>query len=223
MHEIYRNQASLNKSIGVLLIAASVAALLVVMHHPIHGGEDFVELSEEIQEHWVFNAIIHIVMVAIVMGFLLGASYIPKTIGHDRLCVRAGAIIYAFGGLGMIFAASISGLSIAIATQSLDSTSEVSLLIAEAGFQTLMTLNETAALGGMVAMSLGVLFWSISMFQQGSRWPVAGFVGIFSGVLGVVGVFGGHLGASVHGMIIFASLQSLWNITVGIHFVRGRA
>ncbi len=211
---------------GILLVVASLISVVGILHHPTadglqHEHEMFGDAAHATRFMHHLNALVHGTLVVVIATFVLSTSYLASLMGSSRLCVRAGTITYVFGGLCMIVAATIDGFVYWGVVEELSDAGNDDF--AHAIGHVLLDILRVMALMGVLSMSLGILFWSVSMLRQTTPMRMTAAIGMVVAVIGMGGVASGNLEATHSGMIAFVAMQTLWNTAVAIRLIRSSA
>lgn len=136
--------------------------------------------------------------------------------GLRRPLVRAGLIAYAVGTLAMLGAATISGfLIVEVAshlwhdTPASQATSKQVMMLCHAG-------NQVLARVGVVALSAGILAWSIDLLRSDGLAVKVGVIGCVVGVIPPLAFLLGVRGMEVFNMSVVVVLQACWSIGMGV-------
>jgi hypothetical protein len=142
--------------------------------------------------------------------------------GVERPLVRAGLVFYGAGVMAMIGAAAVAGFMTAKAPALAARSADTDLHLAALLINFTGLMNETMANLGMVAMSAGILAWSIGLLHS-AGWPRAvGIIGVLVGVGPAVALIAGGLNLNVVGMMLVILGQAVWNVGIGVLLIRGR-
>lgn len=205
---------------GRLLIAVSILEVLAMAHHPSVAAHDVAGAVQEIGRLSALTGAVHGALIALMLVSFYCLTEFCLQRGMRRPLVRAGLIAYAAGVIAMIGAATISGFVITdLASHLIDTTPTDQQLSAQ-----LLTLchvlNQTMARIGVIAMSVGIAFWSIGLLHDRgfARW--IGALGCVIGLLPIAGLALGVLHLDVHGMGAVVLLQAIWSIGLGVLIYR---
>lgn len=158
-----------NRTAGVLILGATLAAVFLVLHHPtsLDGTPDRLLLAD-----WS-NTLVHGGMIAVLCVLNLGVSWLPDLVGERHVSVRAGRMAFAGGMAAFVGAALINGFaSLGLVAGGGDS----STLALQMGVLT--ALNRALANLGMVLAAAAMAFWAIRMLRLDLTLKIAGGLGV---------------------------------------------
>jgi hypothetical protein len=140
--------------------------------------------------------------------------------GALRPRIRFALLTYGVGVLAMVGAASISGFVIPRMAMLAVPTSDVDLSITGQLFVLCAVLNRTMASLGALAMSVGIVSWSLDLVRGAVFERVVGIFGILTGVAIVVALPTGVLSLNVVGMFWVVVGQAVWGVGAGVVLYR---
>jgi hypothetical protein len=205
---------------GFILMAASLLEVLGMAHHPSVQTSDISQAIEQIARYSTLAAVVHGVLITLML--LIAYGFVDFTIrrGLGRPLIRAGAIGYGCGVVAMIGAALVSGYIITGLASLMPHATEVDLQINRQLLLLCRVLNQSCANFAVVAMSAGIVCWSLDLCRDsGSRRAV----GVFGCLVGLVPAFAlmfGEIHLDVHGMLWVVVAQAAWNVAVAVLMVR---
>ncbi len=204
---------------GILLIAGSLAGMLVMALHPT--SHDLLT-AQEFARPARLNMIVHGLAIASVPVLFLGLLAVSRRLGWSDLTVAA-SVAYGFGGVAVLVAAVASGfVATGVFERMLEAEGETRALYhALAGYTGL--INQGFAKVSVVATSSAILLWSWAILQSHRLPRAAGVAGALIGGLVVLAVLSGHLRLGLHGFGLVVVAQSVWMIWLGVVLLRGRA
>lgn len=201
---------------GILLIAGSLAGMVVMVLHPtahhLIAGE-----GGEPQAH--LNVMVHGLAIASMPVLFMGLLGLARRLGFTDLTLAA-LVAFGFGAVAVMSAAVASGF---VATPLVPK-----LLAAEGGSRDIYhalldytgLINQGFARVYVVAASAAILLWSAGILR-GRRMPRAvGIVGALLGTAILIAVISGHLRLDVHGFGAVTFAQSGWMIWIGVLLCR---
>lgn len=201
---------------GTLLIAAAVAGMLVMLHHPV--GHDLVE-SGGFERMAALNRFLHGLAIASVPMTFLGLMGLWRRLAPSDLATAA-LVMWGFGGLAIVIAAAASGF---VATDTMQWRNE-----AAAGSKEMYhalgdythSLNQAFAKVNVVASSASLLLWALAIETTKRFNRAAGLFGLVVGGTLLVAFFGGRLKLNLVGFGIVVFAQSAWLIWVAVLLLR---
>jgi hypothetical protein len=215
-------QQASNRSITapVILLAASLLEVLGMLHHPTAHSANVAQVVEQIASFSSVSAVVHGSLIALMLLTVFGFVDFVLRVGLERPLIRAGLIAYASGVLVMIGAALVSGFIVTNLASLLPHQTPVDLQINAQLLILCRVLNQSCANLAVVAMSAGIVCWSLELGRN-KGWSRG--VGIFGCVVGLVpalALLSGQLHLDVHGMTQVAVAQAAWNIAVAVWMLR---
>jgi hypothetical protein len=209
------------RTAGIILVAASLLAILMMAHHPTAGTHDGAGLAAEIADKAQLSRFVHGVLIALIALQLFAFTIFCKRLGADRILVTAGLVGYAIGTGAMIGAALISGFVVSDLAAHYASLPGAEQTVFIDLARVCMTGNQALARLGVVAASAGIVLWSIVLVaSRRSAW--LGFVGIIAGVAPAMALLFGALHLDVQGMTLVVVCQAIWNVAVGAQLIRAK-
>jgi hypothetical protein len=204
---------------GLMLIAGSVAFLLVMGLHPT--GHDIMEQGGSTGAAHR-SVLVHGLALAAAPVLFLGLLGFSRRLGFDHL-TTAALVIYGFGVVAVMQAAVASGF---VATPLILRMSDAQGTVRDALHAmmayTHMT-NQAFAMIHEVAFAAAILLWSAALLRSRDRLPmplVTGIGGLAVGAGVLASLLSGRLHLDVRGMLILTFAKSLWMIWIGILLLR---
>ena len=208
------------RSSGALICIGAVLSVLLMMRHPSIQTHTVAEAIEQMQAKAALNSFVHggllIVLAAIFVGYLGFAD----RLGWQKLGVRAGAVFYACGVGCMIGAALINGFIVTALASDYTGQPDAVLEALKPIFVLCHSANLALAQAGTIAISIGILAWSIELLGRGKAARIIGVLGCLCGALPIAGLLSSHLRLNVHGMGLVIMAQAVWNLCVGVWLMR---
>ena len=205
---------------GSTLIAAALLEVVAMGHHPTVTTPDILEAVRQIARSSALAGVVHGVLMALMLIIVYGLSEFASRRGAMRPAIRAGIIAYLAGVFAMLGAAMVSGfivpglMALSAHNSPTDLAVNVQLLIL------CRVLNQSCANFGAVAMSAGIIFWSIDLLRRDAGWRRGiGIAGIMVGLLPAAALVLGALHLNLQGMSAVVMLQSLWCCGIGVVFM----
>lgn len=204
---------------GLLLIASSMLAPLIMVFHPTARGPDVATRLVSLSEISSLSRHVHLAMIVCVIGLWLSLAYVARRLpgsGWIWTAVR----LYALGALAMLGAALISGFLIgeylgrALPLMQSPEDALPSVLLA-------FSANQILAGVGTLLMSAGIALWSVAMVRERSWLAAAcGYYGLLAGIGCLTAYATGLISLDVAGMTAVVLAQSLWSSLLGLWVVR---
>jgi hypothetical protein len=206
---------------GVILLAVTLLAVVFMAHHPTAGpSPDIGHAIDRVSGLAAASAIVHGALIAamLVAGYCL--SVFASWRGLDRPFVRAGAIAYATGVVVMIGAALVSGFVVTDVASSMPRDNAIDLQVTRQLLTLCGILNQACANCAAVAMSAGILLWSIDLLRDRGVARAIGALGVGVGVIPIVALPIGAVRLDVRGMMLVVLLQGVWQLVVATWMMR---
>ncbi len=197
-----------------LIIGASMYVVVMVFH-PSH-------IASPVVGHLTLNALVHGLALVMVPIMAFGAFSLSRVLDARRPLPAVGLAFYSFGLMGVLIAATMSGLvmpEIIGAAHAPDADPSVS-------FQQIAMfsgwINQGFAHVHVAFMSLAIVFWSLAWTETLRFRRTLRTLGMICG-LGILGwqIFG-NLTLDVHGMGVVVFAQSGWTILAGLSLWAGK-
>ena len=138
----------------------------------------------------------------------------------NRPLVVAALIAYGFGAVAVMCAAVLSGLVATPLTGQMLEADEATRQVLNGFLNYTGLLNQGFTKVFVVASSIAVIFWSVSLWRLRGSMQALAMMGCVIGAVSVAAFFAGHLRLNVHGFGLFLFGQSLWTITLGALLLR---
>jgi hypothetical protein len=203
---------------GVLLVATSIAGVLILAHHPTGGG--MLHAGDPARAARL-NRLIHAIAIGVMPIQLLGFVGLSRRLGLS-LFSQAALVAELFGLFAGMSAAVASGF---VATQVIlgqveaGPSAPINPLLGYTGWW-----NQGLAAVYVVGTAAAIVLFSIAILQTGRLSRIGGWLGMVIGTAMVLWQVVGHVRLDVRhfGMIVFA--EAVWGIWAGAEmFIRGRS
>ena len=214
------------RSAGIILFVVTLLAVAFMAHHPTVGhAPDLGHAIERVGALSHASAIVHGALIATMLVTAYCLSMFVALRGADRPLVRSGAIAYAAGVVLMIGAALVSGFVVTDVATLMPHDTATDQQVTRQLLILCGILNQACANGAAVALSAGILLWSIELLRPrhgGDRRMelVAGALGLVAGAVPVVALPAGAIHLDVHGMMLVVLLWSAWQLAVAGWMIR---
>lgn len=187
-----------------------------MLHHPSVPKSDIFQAVEQISRFSRLSAVVHGVLITLMLLIAYGFVDFALRRGLPRPLIRAGGIAYGCGVLVMVGAALVSGFIITDVASKLPHTTAVDWQI---NLQILLlcgVLNQSCANFAVVAMSAGIVCWSVDLCRNSGSLRAVGVFGCLIGLVPAIALMFGEVHLDVHGMTEVVAAQAAWNIAVAL-------
>jgi hypothetical protein len=201
-------------SSGALLIAGSATGVRVMALHPTAHGLMDPSSGAHLAR---LNVAVHGLALAAMPMLFLGLLGLWRRLGPSDLGT-AGLVAYGWGFVAVMSAAVASGFvapAVIARIAATDGSTAPDALLLYTGLW-----NQGFAKVSVVATSVGILLFSVTILRSGRLSRTAGIFGVVAGTLIPLLVFVGHLRLDVHGYGVVIFAQSAWQIWVGAALCR---
>ena len=201
---------------GIILVAGSALQVVAMAHHPSVATQDIAQAVAAIAALKTLSGVVHAILIALMLAVAYALSEFAERRGSGRPFIRMGALSYFAGVIFMSGAALVSGfITPGLATYAPhESASDLAM---NAQLLTLCRLlNQSAANAGAVAMSLGILGFSLDVFKEARGIAL---LGLLVGALPALALPLGLAHLDVRGMSNVVLLQALWCVALGVKFL----
>ncbi|MFI4967334.1 MAG: hypothetical protein ACHQAU_01305 [Gammaproteobacteria bacterium] len=207
---------------GILLIAFTVLSILAMARHPSVASHDIHDAIAELSSKADLSAWVHGILIALLLAIYWCLTEFSLRRGVERPLVRAGLVFYGAGVVAMIGAAAISGFVTARVPSLAPPLGDQDLHITAQLINFSALLNGTLADIGAVAMSAGILAWSVGLLHSAGWARGVGVIGILAGLSPALALIMGGLHLDVQGMMLVILVQAVWNICIGTLLISER-
>ncbi|MEZ5997979.1 MAG: hypothetical protein R3B98_04735 [Hyphomonas sp.] len=204
-----------DKTAGVLFLAMAGLTVLAMLHHPTIGAHDPGEAIGEALHETPVNNLVHGSLIAWMIVSAWGATRLAARASGSRIDPGFGALVYAFGAMGMISAAIVSGFAVpdlAVRLEGAPPEEAGAFLIQLRGF---LALNQAFAKFGALASGAGIFLLSAALAHRPGIARLSGFGGLAIGAL-VCGLMLSGFRLNVAGMTHVTMLLGLWYALAGV-------
>jgi heme A synthase len=206
-----------NRLGGLALILGAVSGLVTLTFHPGGGGHPLTPAQFEMLIGLIIG--IHALAITGLPISFAGAVALTRQIESPLRLGLLGLVLYGFGLVAMMAAATLSGLVTPEILRHIVTRSPAS-----DQWQTLMTYNHSINQGfarvGAVSFSIAILLWSILIWKRRILPAALGVYGMVSAIGVLVALFGGLLDLELHGFRIITLVQALWLLVAGVSLWR---
>ncbi|WP_395945569.1 hypothetical protein [Brevundimonas sp.] len=198
---------------GGLILAAVLAALVLMLHHPtsFKGPDDGLLLAD-----WS-NTVVHGAMMACLFLLRFAFGSWARRLGMEHASVRAGSLAFDCGMAAFIAAALVSGFAAGGLLAQAGYSDEVRSALAALG-----ALNRALANLGMALTVAAMALWAIRMMRMSGLPRIAGALGlaIAAAALGWLVVRQGAFG--LYPAMTSTVLFGAWSILVASRMMGGQ-
>ena len=202
------------------MLAASLLEVLGMAHHPSVQISDISQAVEQIAKFSTLSAVVHGVLITLMLLIAYGFVDFAVRRGLHRPLIRAGAIGYGCGVMAMIGAALVSGFIITGMASLMPHATVVDLQINRQLLLLCRVLNQACADFAVVAMSAGIVCWSLDLCRDSGSRRTVGLLGCLVGLVPAIALVFGRIHLDVRGMTEVVAVQAAWNVAVAVLMVR---
>jgi hypothetical protein len=202
-----------NRLGGLALILGAISGIITLTFHPAGGQHRVTPAQFEVLIAVIIG--VHVLAIAGLPVSFAGALALTHRIDSPLRLALFGLIIYAFGTVAVMAAATMSGL---VTPGILRETAGH----AAAGDQWHMfmsythSINQAFAKIGAVAFCLAILLWSTVILKNRVMPLGLGIYGVLSSIAIVVTILIGKLDVELHGFRVITLAQAIWFVAAGI-------
>lgn len=205
---------------AIILLVASLLEVMGMMHHPTVQTSDIAQAVEEIARFSTLSAVVHGALITLMLLIAYGLVDFADRRGFRHPLIRAGAIAYGCGVLVMIGAGLVSGFIITGLASLVPHTTPTDLQINRQLLLLCRVLNQSCANFAVVAMSAGIVCWSLDLWAASGSRRAVGVLGCVVGVVPAFALIFGKIHLDVSGMTEVVIVQAAWNVAVAVLMVR---
>ncbi len=206
-----------NRLGAVALILGATFGILTAMFHPAGGPHHVTPAQFETLIAVIVG--VHALAIASLPISFAGALALTRRIDSPNRVALVGLIVYGFGLLALMAAATMSGLvTPAILRQ----------IVAHTGpgdqWHTLMSythsINQGFAKIGAIASCVAIALWSALIVQRRVLSTGLGIYGLLSALAITIAIVSGVLNLELHGFILITLTQAIWFVLAGVFLWR---
>ncbi|HEY4285000.1 MAG TPA: hypothetical protein VGM62_18195 [Chthoniobacterales bacterium] len=206
-----------NRLGGLALILGAISGMVTLTFHPSGGAHRVTPAQFEILIGVIIG--VHALAITGLPISFAGALALTRQIESPARLAILGLIVYGFGAVAMMAAATISGLVTPgllreIVKHGPDSDQWHILM----GYT--HTINQGFARVGAVGFCVAIFLWSILIWKNRVLSRGLAAYGIVSSIAIVIAIIAGQLDLELHGFRIITLLQSIWFVVAGISLWR---
>lgn len=211
-----------SRTMGALLMVTTLLSAVVMAHHPHVSSPDLAVVMQQISDLAEMSSWVHGILIALMLTVYLGLTEFALLRGVERPLVRAGLIAYGAGMVAMLGAATIDGFITPYLPELLQKGGDQDPHVIAALINYSSLMNRSLADIGVIAMSAGIVCWSVGLMHS-AGWPrIVGVLGILVGLSPAIGLLAGGYHLNMHGMLGVVLVQAIWNMAVGGLMVAGK-
>ncbi len=199
---------------GAILLAATLLEVVGMAHHPSVHTPDVATAVQQIAQLGKLSGWVHGVLLAAMLCMAYGLLEFVLRRGALRPWMLAGSLAYGVGVLIMMGAGLVSGFILPGVAALTPHVSPTDLAINAQLLILCRVLNQSCANAATVAISAGILCWSIDLVRERGLLRGLSLLGFVVGILPAAALISGALRLDVHGMSEVVWLQALWNCGV---------
>jgi hypothetical protein len=207
---------------GIGLIIASLLSVLAMAHHPTVTAPDITQALQQLKDLAALSGWVHGILIALMLFIFWCLTEYSLRRGVEKPLTRAGLIFYGAGMVSMIGAAIVSGWLTARVGALVPAPDGQDLHLLAILINFSFSMNQVLANLGAVAMSAGILAWSVGLMHDKGWNRGTGALGILVGIAPALALIGGGMHLDVHHMLVVVVLQGVWYIALGVLLVTKR-
>lgn len=201
---------------GIVLLIASLLEVLGMLHHPSVQTSDISRAVAQIVRFSTLSAIVHGVLITLSLLIAYGFVDFSLRRGLRRPLIQAGGIAYGCGVLVMMGAGLVSGFIITGVASLIPHTTAVDLQINLQILLLCRALNQSCANFAVIAMSAGIVCWSVDLCRNSGSLRAVGLFGCLVGLVPALALMYDEIHLDVQGMTEVVVAQAAWNIAVAL-------
>lgn len=202
-----------NLAAGLSLLASVLGMVVTMILHPT--GHEVIRSAAATQR----GVAVHSLALATIPLALFGFLILTQRLRGDPNVPIFAYIVYVFGSAAVMGAVIASGFLASAVATSLRGAVGTQREVYRALFFYSGSMNHAFAIIHVLAHSLAIVLWSVSIWRLGGHRWVAG-LGLIVGaaVLAVAGM--GHLTLNVHGAGLVVLAHGIWIVSVAAMLIR---
>jgi hypothetical protein len=203
---------------ALALIAGSAGTLVTMAFHPT--GHELLAPGQLDHMTFVVVATHALALVSIPILFLGALGIARRLASPDRMPIAA-LVFYGFGLVGAMMAAVASGLVAPQLARKLAQAEPAARDMWDMAMHFNGMVNQSFAILFVVASSLAILLWSISIVRSAALARSIGYYGGLLGLATIALILSGTLRLNVHGMGMVVLGQSIWYVIIALTMWEG--
>jgi len=201
---------------GIGLIVATLLSVLAMAHHPTVTAPDITTAIQQLKDLADLSGWVHGILIGLMLLVFWCFTEYSLRRGVEKPLVRGGLIFYGAGVVAMIGAATVSGWLTTRAGGLVPNPTEADLRVLAMFINFSGSMNRVLADVGAVAMSAGILAWSVGLMHDKGWNRGVGILGLVAGLAPALLLITGGMHLDVHGMMHVVVLQGAWNVALGV-------
>jgi hypothetical protein len=202
---------------GIAFIAGATLGVIVMILHPT--ARDFATPGE-FASGARLAVIVHAIAIASAPASFLGAIALTRRVDAPQRLGLSGLVVYGFGLVAMMIAASASGFVAPSLMKQAAAGSPATKELIELVIDYNAYVNQAFAKLYVVASSIAIALWSASNTRRRVFVSGIGIYGLLLGAATILMLVSGHLKLDVHGMGLVMFSQAVWFVLVGVALLR---
>ncbi|HEY0039822.1 MAG TPA: hypothetical protein VGB71_04115 [Flavisolibacter sp.] len=205
---------SMEKSAGISLLIGAVLMLATIAFHPSGGN----------LEHLLRIARVNIIthsMALLALPFLgVGFWGLTRRMGIHHFLPLVSYAMMLTGLLAGMIAATINGLALPIYIEHYKEASEEVVASLQPILRNNIALNQAFDFVFLGAVSVSILFWSMSILTLKKLPLWIGYFGLVLSVTAIVMIASGYAFVNLHGFRLFIFFNVAWIVLVAVGLLR---
>jgi hypothetical protein len=206
-----------NRMSGLALILGSAGSIITMALHPT--GHDLVAPGQLGTVSHMVVAVHALALVCLPVMFLGAWGLSRQLASPDRISLMA-LVFYGFAAVAVMNAAAVSGFMSPYIAKQMAETDPATHDMWHAMFHYNGQLNQAFAMVFVVAVSIAILLWSVSIVKSKKFATAVGIYGCILGPATIVAVVSGHVTLGVHGFGMIVLCEAIWYIAIGAQLWR---
>lgn len=202
------------KIAGWTLLIISLLSVFVMSHHPTIGrGEMSQQVVEATHELAIF-AWVHGLMIALVWLTLITMVVYSQHRGLNKLAALTALVSFSLGVITMTGAGLMNGFAVPQLMHEYLGAPEDQLEHLQAILKFTRVLDNTLAELGVWGMSVGIVFWSINLFDKNRLHQVFGLLGLVIGIGACGALLTGLIYLDISGYTAIVIAHGIWYLCI---------
>ncbi|MFN0135844.1 MAG: hypothetical protein ACKVS9_06970 [Phycisphaerae bacterium] len=208
------------RSAGITILVGAALIVAVIATHPIphaHAGGGMVEAIRQTAHA---SRVVHAVAIVASCLLLIGFWGLAAALDLRRTVNRAGLVAFALGSLAMIAAALINGFAVVSIVELRGADEPAVFEKLHPQLALCRILNQTCTQVGVVASSIALLCWSITLLRRGGLDRAIGAFGVLAGVIPAAAMLHGTITMNLHGLAMVVLPLALWSAACAVRLIQ---
>jgi hypothetical protein len=207
-----------NRVGGIALIAGALSGIVTLTFHPAGGQHRVTPAQLETLIAVVIG--VHALAIAGLPVSFAGGLALARRIDSPLRLALLGLIVYGFGLVAMMAAATMSGLVIPPLLRQMAAPGSGGEWHSFMNYT--HALNQAFARIGALATSISIFLWSYLLLSRPSLSRTLGIYGLLSAGCVIAAMIAGRLDTELHGFRVVTLLQAIWFIAAGVLLCRDK-